>query len=84
MEWPGEVGLAGELRPASSVELRLSCAQQSGFKRCLVALSGAGAGHSHHKPPSGLAVTYVSTLHDAVTIACGAGRVDRSEHEAYR
>ncbi len=33
----GEVGLAGELRPASHMEARVGAAQQAGMSHCVVA-----------------------------------------------
>jgi predicted ATP-dependent serine protease len=38
----GEVGLAGELRPASHMESRVLAAQQAGIGHCVVAATGAG------------------------------------------
>jgi DNA repair protein RadA/Sms len=58
----GEVGLGGQVRPVSQMELRLKEAAKLGFKRALVPKGQA-------LPGAGLAITEVSRVVDAITAA---------------
>jgi DNA repair protein RadA/Sms len=64
----GEVGLAGELRQASHAPRRLAEAARLGFRRAVVPANSA-------EGPSGIAVTRVATLSEAIMAAgLGGGR----------
>jgi predicted ATP-dependent serine protease len=75
----GEVGLAGELRPASHIEARVGAAQQAGMSHCVVAagpdaqasalaarVKRAGMGNTHHT----CTLLYASALHEDAFPSC--------------
>lgn len=61
----GEVGLSGELRAVSQLELRLKEARKLGFKRCVVPRSPG----KKPTPPEGLKLIQCRTLSDALDAA---------------
>jgi DNA repair protein RadA/Sms len=63
----GEVGLGGQIRPVSQMELRLKEAAKLGFKRAIVP-------SSQSLPSLNLEVIQVSRVVDAMTAALGSGR----------
>ncbi len=63
----GEVGLAGEIRPATGVPRRLSEAARFGFTRAIVP-----AGSISEAPPRALAVVEVADIMAALRISAGA------------
>jgi DNA repair protein RadA/Sms len=65
----GEVGLLGELRPVSGLERRLREAARLGFSAAIVPPPGRGAAAPE---VTGLRVTQVSTLREAVRLAMAA------------
>ncbi len=74
MAFAAEVGLSGELRPAAMLNQRIASAAQLGFSRIVVAST---KGASRWTKPSNTEVIAVSTLHDALKLACGAAGVGR-------
>jgi len=66
----GEVGLTGELRSVSSMELRLSEISRLGFTTCLIPCGGRG----RYKAPSGLKITEVRNIGEALSASVGAQR----------
>ena len=58
----GEVGLAGEVRAVSQLEIRLQEARRLGFERALVPAANA----RHADAPAGLAVEGVESVQDAL------------------
>jgi DNA repair protein RadA/Sms len=71
----GEVGLGGQVRPVSQMELRLKEAAKLGFKRAIVPTGQMPAG-------VGLEIIPVSRVVDAITIALGGGKAAAPENEA--
>ena len=63
----GEVGLGGQIRPVSHMELRLKEAVKLGFKRAIVPASQSAA-------TSGMEIIPVSRVVDAITTALVAGK----------
>jgi DNA repair protein RadA/Sms len=63
MAFIGEIGLSGELRAISQLELRLREALKLGFKRCVVPLR---IGKKEFAPPAGLQLIECRTLKDAL------------------
>jgi DNA repair protein RadA/Sms len=61
----GEVGLSGELRAVSQLEVRLKEAAKLGFKRCVVPRSTS----KRAAPPAGLEVIGCASLREALEIA---------------
>lgn len=61
----GEVGLTGELRSVSSMQLRLSECRRLGFRRCVVPAQGT----KNCPVPDGLEVIRVKNVKDAIRIA---------------
>jgi len=62
----GEVGLGGQVRPVSQMELRLKEAAKLGFRRAIVPTGQI--------PAAGLEIIPVSRVVDAITIALGGGK----------
>jgi DNA repair protein RadA/Sms len=71
----GEVGLGGQIRPVSQMELRLKEAAKLGFKRAIVPTTKS-------LPSLGLEVIQVSRVVDAMTAALGTGRAPSAENSA--
>jgi DNA repair protein RadA/Sms len=71
----GEVGLGGQIRPVSQMELRLKEAAKLGFKRAIVP-------SAQSLPSVGLEVIQVSRVVDAMTAALGTGRAASAENSA--
>ncbi|MBW4660124.1 MAG: DNA repair protein RadA [Drouetiella hepatica Uher 2000/2452] len=71
----GEVGLGGQVRPVSQMELRLKEAAKLGFKRAIVPTGQIPSG-------VGLEIIPVSRVVDAITIALGGGKASASESDA--
>lgn len=69
----GEVGLGGQIRPVSQMELRLKEAAKLGFKRAIVP-------SAQSLPSLNLEVIPVSRVVDAITAALGAGRAASAEN----
>jgi len=69
----GEVGLGGQIRPVSQMELRLKEAAKLGFKRAIVP-----SAQSLSSP--NLEVIPVSRVVDAITAALGSGRAASAEN----
>ncbi len=59
----GEIGLGGEVRGVSQIETRLKEAEKLGFKQALVPSDNRGGAK-----PSGLRLTFVPSLSDALEI----------------
>lgn len=70
----GEVGLGGQIRPVSQMELRLKEAAKLGFKRAIIP-----AGQSISKV--GLEIIPVARVVDAITTALVAGRSQPSDQD---
>ncbi|NJR39715.1 MAG: DNA repair protein RadA [Leptolyngbyaceae cyanobacterium CSU_1_4] len=68
----GEVGLGGQIRPVSQMELRLKEAAKLGFKRAIVP-------SAQSLPSLNLEVIPVSRVVDAMTAALGSGRAAAAE-----
>lgn len=64
----GEVGLGGQVRPVSQMELRLKEAAKLGFKRAIVPASQA------EHPGLGLDIIPVARVVDAITVALTSGK----------
>lgn len=62
----GEVGLAGEVRPAAGLQRRLAEAARLGFRRAIVPRTPGGQAQD---PPEGIAVVQVADLGEAVVAA---------------
>jgi DNA repair protein RadA/Sms len=69
----GEVGLGGQIRPVSQMELRLKEAAKLGFKRAIVP-------SAQSLPSLNLEVIPVSRVVDAITAALGSGRAASAEN----
>jgi len=69
----GEVGLGGQIRPVSQMELRLKEAAKLGFKRAIVP-------NAQSLPSLNLEVIPVSRVVDAITAALGSGRAASAEN----
>jgi DNA repair protein RadA/Sms len=69
----GEVGLGGQIRPVSQMELRLKEAAKLGFKRAIVP-------SAQSLPSLNLEVIPVSRVVDAITAALGSGRAASVEN----
>jgi DNA repair protein RadA/Sms len=69
----GEVGLGGQIRPVSQMELRLKEAAKLGFKRAIVP-------SAQSLPSLNLEVIPVSRVVDAITAALGSGRAALAEN----
>lgn len=65
----GEVGLAGEIRSISQCAPRVSEGGKLGFTRCLLP---RGNMKNQDFKPAGMELTAVSTLREALEIACGS------------
>ncbi len=63
----GEVGLTGELRPVTGLNLRLNEAARLGFKGCVVPENALGK----LTPPPGLALMPARNIQQAVSLAIG-------------
>ena len=63
----GEIGLSGEIRPVSQVELRLKEAQKLGFTRAWVAPRGSRGAGRPKSGGDGLTIEEISHLQDLVT-----------------
>jgi DNA repair protein RadA/Sms len=63
----GEVGLTGELRPATQMGLRLSEAKRLGFKTCLIPKNAPGK----IMVPDGLRLITARTISEAIGLALG-------------
>ncbi len=63
MAFVGEIGLSGELRAVSQLELRLREAAKLGFKRCVVPLR---VGKKEFKAPAGVQLIECRTLKEAL------------------
>ena len=61
----GEVGLTGEIRTVSNLELRLSEIRRLGFEKCIIPRSGS----ERIVPPEGLELLRVRNVREAVEIA---------------
>jgi DNA repair protein RadA/Sms len=70
----GEVGLGGQVRPVSQMELRLKEAAKLGFKRAIIPKGQVVS-------ETGLEIIPVARVLDAIGIALGAGR-NQSEEQA--
>ncbi|MBI4783967.1 MAG: DNA repair protein RadA [Oscillatoriophycideae cyanobacterium NC_groundwater_1537_Pr4_S-0.65um_50_18] len=70
----GEVGLGGQVRPVSQMELRLKEAAKLGFKRAIVPTG--------QLPSVGLEIVPVSRVVDAIAIALGGGKAASPASEA--
>ncbi|HEY9627932.1 MAG TPA: DNA repair protein RadA [Coleofasciculaceae cyanobacterium] len=70
----GEVGLGGQVRPVSQMELRLKEAAKLGFKRAIVPTG--------QLPSAGLEIVPVSRVVDAIAIALGGGKAASPAPEA--
>ena len=66
MAFIGEIGLSGELRAVSQLELRLREAAKLGFKRCVVPRTSS---RQTINVPDGLEVIHCRTLVDALDVA---------------
>jgi DNA repair protein RadA/Sms len=62
----GEVGLGGQIRPVSQMELRLREAAKLGFKKAIIPTAQA-------ETPADLEIIPVSRVMDAIAIALGSG-----------
>jgi DNA repair protein RadA/Sms len=71
----GEVGLGGQIRPVSQMELRLKEAAKLGFKRAIVP-------SVQSLPSVNLEVIQVSRVVDAMTAALGTGRAASADNSA--
>jgi DNA repair protein RadA/Sms len=69
----GEVGLGGQIRPVSQMELRLKEAAKLGFKRAIVP-------SAQSLPSLNLEVIQVSRVVDAIAAALGTGRAASAEN----
>jgi DNA repair protein RadA/Sms len=65
----GEVGLGGQVRPVSQMELRLKEASKLGFKRAIIPRSG-----SQNYEKIGIEIVPVSRVVDAIAIALAGSR----------
>jgi DNA repair protein RadA/Sms len=74
----GEIGLSGEIRPVSQVELRLKEAEKLGFTRAWIAPRRKQAGKAAAKPPAGegLTVEEIPHLQDLVGRLAVPGQED--------
>ena len=71
----GEVGLGGQIRPVSQMELRLREASKLGFKKAIIPTAQA-------ETPADLEIIPVSRVMDAIAIALGSGsREDAADDE---
>jgi DNA repair protein RadA/Sms len=76
----GEVGLGGQVRPVSQMELRLKEASKLGFKRAIIPRAG-----SNNYEKLGIEVLPVSRVVDAIAIALGGGsKAAASDQEIVR
>lgn len=71
----GEVGLGGQIRPVSQMELRLKEAAKLGFKQAIVP-------KGQSLPDVGIEILPVARVVDAIAIALGGGRNRSEEPEA--
>jgi DNA repair protein RadA/Sms len=69
----GEVGLGGQIRAVSQLELRLKEAAKLGFKRAIVP-------NTQNLPSLNLEIIPVTRVVDAMTVALGAGRAASEEN----
>jgi DNA repair protein RadA/Sms len=75
----GEVGLGGQVRPVSQMELRLKEAAKLGFKQAIIPRSG-----SSNYEKLGIEIFPVSRVVDAITIALAGGGPASSDQEVMR
>jgi DNA repair protein RadA/Sms len=66
----GEVGLAGDVRPVTSLTRRLAEAGRLGFTDAIVPSRSRGSG----APPAGMHLHEVGSLHDAIRVASRLAR----------
>jgi DNA repair protein RadA/Sms len=59
----GEVGLTGEVRAVTGIEIRMAEAAKMGFRRCVLPKSNTKA-----KPPKGLELTGVTTVEECLAL----------------
>jgi DNA repair protein RadA/Sms len=71
----GEVGLGGQVRPVSQMELRLKEAAKLGFKRAIIP-------KGQNVPNLGIEVNPVSRVVDAIAIALSGSTHDRGEPDS--